>query len=130
VRVSAGDGEWVLEEVPVGQFVLDLPYFQREIGLDANRCRVVKVSGDSMEPTFRSGDPVLVYLGENQQPADGIWVIRIGHGTFVKRLQFMLGSTVRVVSDNPAYQDQVLDLTEEQPDFQMIGRVMWSPRLH
>ena len=130
VRVSAGDGEWVLEEVSLGQFVLDQPYFQREIGLDPALCRIVKVSGDSMEPTFRSGDPVLVNLAENQQPADGIWVIRIGLGTFVKRLQFMLGGTVRVVSDNPAYQDQVLDLTEEQPDFQMIGRVVWSPRLH
>ncbi|MCE2922526.1 MAG: hypothetical protein LW837_21625, partial [Roseomonas sp.] len=70
---------------------------------------VITVDGDSMEPTLRTGDTVLVDFGQNQPgDKDGIYVIRTGNGLQVKRLQVELGRPVRlsVLSDNPAYQPQ------------------------
>jgi phage repressor protein C with HTH and peptisase S24 domain len=129
VQVSAGDGSVPVEESEKGVFQFDEPYFRRHIGLDPRYVRVVQVVGDSMEPTFRAGDPVMVDLAQPQHPADGIWVIQQGAGVLVKRLQFLAGGTVRVISDNAAYAVQVLNLKEEQPDFRLVGRVVWTPKL-
>ena len=60
---------------------------------------------------------------------DGIWVIQQGAEVLVKRLEFLADGTVRVISDKVAYAVQVLDLKEEQPDFRLVARVVWSPRL-
>jgi phage repressor protein C with HTH and peptisase S24 domain len=89
---------------------------------------VITVDGDSMEPTLRTGDTVLVDFGQNQPgDKDGIYVIRTGNGLQVKRLQVELGRPVRlsVLSDNPAYQPQ-RNLSAE--DIQVIGRVIWLGR--
>ena len=34
---------------------------------------------------------------------------------------------MRMISDNPHYAEQSVDMNEGQPDFQIIGRVVWSP---
>ena len=89
---------------------------------------VITVDGDSMEPTLRTGDTVLVDFGQNQPgDKDGIYVIRTGNGLQVKRLQVELGRAARltVLSDNPAYQPQ-RNLSPE--DIQVIGRVIWLGR--
>jgi phage repressor protein C with HTH and peptisase S24 domain len=96
---------------------------------DPRYVRVEQVVGDSMEPTFRAGDPVMVRLDHPQPRVDGIWVVQQSGGVLVKRLQFLAGGTVRVISDNPAYREQVLDLKVEQPDFRLVGRVVWTPKL-
>jgi phage repressor protein C with HTH and peptisase S24 domain len=130
VQVSAGDGSWPVEEAEKGRFQFDESYFRRHIGRDPRYLRILQVVGDSMEPTFRAGDPVMVDLSQPQPRVDGIWVIQQASGVLVKRLQFLAGGTVRVISDNQAYREQVLDLKEEYPDFRLVGQVVWSPRLH
>lgn len=118
-----------VEESEKGVFQFDEPYFRRHVGLDPRHVRVVQVVGDSMEPTFRADDPAMVQLAHPQPRVDGIWVIQQGAGVLVKRLQCLAGGTVRVISDNAAYAVQVLNRKEEQPDFRLVGRVVWSPRL-
>lgn len=71
----------------------------------------------------------MVRIAHPQPRVDGIWVIQQADGVLLKRLQFLADRTARVISDNPAYQEQRLDLKEEQPDFRLVGRVVWSPRV-
>ena len=129
IQVSAGDGSVPVEEAEKGVFQFDEPYFRGHIGVDPRHARIVRVVGDSMEPTLRAGDPVMVDLTQPQHPADGIWVVQQGAGVLIKRLQFLAGGKVRVISDNQAYAVQELNLGEEQPDFRLVGRVVWIPKL-
>ena len=93
---------------------------------------MVNVEGDSMFPTFSSGNVVAVLNAKDQQKTERPWVVRINAGvdalTLLKRIQFSPGDILRLKSDNPAYQPFERDMKEEQLDFQLIGRVVWAPR--
>ena len=93
----------------------------REQGLDPSMLSSIVVAGDSMEPTLRDGDEILV----DRSPLawrDGIHVVRAGDALLVKRLDTGRPGTLALVSDNPAY--RVIELPPE--DVQVIGRVVWK----
>ena len=129
VQVSAGGGDVELGEEEVGKFPFDEAYFRERIGAKPGNVVMLKVSGDSMAPTLGPGELVMVDTGNDRPPSDGVWVVRIGNALLVKRLQVLPGGRIAVISDNPAYQPYEIDTTEEQPDFAIIGRVVWAPRL-
>lgn len=128
VRVSAGDGELIQTEEEKGKFPFDRNYFKRALKIDPRHAVMVDVVGDSMLPTFAPGDPVMVDIAQPQSIVDGVWVVRIDDATLVKRIQHLPGGTLRVTSDNPSYEPFTFDMKEEQPDFALIGRVVWAPR--
>jgi phage repressor protein C with HTH and peptisase S24 domain len=88
---------------------------------------VISVDGDSMEPTLRPGDSVLIdFRQSNPADKDGIYVIRTGNGLQVKRVQVELGKgLITVRSDNPAYEPQ---RSLNPDDIHVIGRVIWLGR--
>jgi phage repressor protein C with HTH and peptisase S24 domain len=87
----------------------------------------ITVAGDSMEPTLRQGDLVLVDSSQNRpQQQDGVYVIRTEGGLQVKRLQAEVsGGLVTMLSDNKAYEPQ-RHLKPE--DVHVLGRVIWLGR--
>ena len=93
----------------------------RAQGLDPNRLSAIAVSGDSMEPTLRDGDEILVDC-RNNQLRDGIHVVRVGDSLLVKRLDLARPDRLGLISDNPAYPR--LDLPREEVS--IIGRVVWK----
>jgi phage repressor protein C with HTH and peptisase S24 domain len=99
------------------------------VGVDPRQVVMVAVEGDSMLPTLAPNDLVMVNLTKPQKMVDGLWVVRLGQTTLVKRVQSLPKNLLRVVSDNPAYQEFQMDMNEEQPDFELVGRVVWAPRV-
>jgi len=93
----------------------------RTLGLDPAQLTVIEVAGDSMEPSLRDGDEILV----DRSPRgwrDGIHVVRIDDVLLVKRLEHGAGGTIRVISDNPAYPAS----TRPAAEVAIIGRVVWK----
>ena len=80
----------------------------------------ITVRGDSMAPTLRDGDRILVDRGQSV-PGRGaaIWVIRVDELLMVKRLTSD-GRRWRIVSDNPDWPELVRDKGEVT----VIGRVV------
>jgi len=87
------------------------------------------VRGESMEPTLRSGDLILVDT-KPREVAEGISVLRLDETLLVKRLNLLPGKQLKVVSDNPAYEPFQIDLRNPPEDFAVVGRVLWSFRAH
>ena len=117
---SAGPGTLAGEEAAIGAFRFGARWM-REQGLDPAMLSAIVVAGDSMEPTLRDGDEILV----DRTPRtwrDGIHVVRAGDALLVKRLDTGRPGTLSLVSDNPAY--RVIELPPE--DVQVIGRVVWK----
>lgn len=126
IGASAGAGALAGEEVRVGAIGFDPAWLRRE-GLAPDRLSVVRVAGDSMEPTLFDGDEIMVDTGDGaERLRDGIYVIRIDDEVKVKRLSRAPGrGRVSVVSDNPAYprfDDVALG------DVRIVGRVVWTGR--
>jgi len=125
---SAGPGQEIDREAVVHRIAFREEWVRGVSKAPLDQLAVITIDGDSMEPTLRTGDTVLVDFRQNQPgDKDGIYVIRTGNGLQVKRVQVELGRPPRltVLSDNPAYQPQ-RHLSAE--DVQVIGRVIWLGR--
>ena len=127
VRVSAGPGAIVTEELGKPYFGFDERWLKALTPTTPDKLSVVRVEGDSMSPTLNSGDDILVDRGDaSERLRDGIYVLRIDDALVVKRLALHpMGRRVTVQSDNPASSDWPdCDLDE----INCIGRVIWAGR--
>lgn len=117
---SAGPGSHTAEEIPSGRLRFSHRWLKGQ-GLEPVMLSVIEVEGDSMEPTLRDGDEILVDRTPRPLRA-GIHVIRLDDVLLVKRLEFGSGGTLRVISDNVAYPRM------ERPaqDVEVVGRVVWK----
>ena len=91
-----------------------------------NNMSLIKVSGDSMEPTLLSGDIVLVdHSRTSVAPQGGIYAISIDHEIMIKRVQVLFHEgKLRIISDNKQYEP-----IEATPDKVRInGKVIWFGR--
>jgi hypothetical protein len=117
---SAGPGAVAGEEVAQDRFRFSQRWL-RTLGLDPGHLSVIEVAGDSMEPTLRDGDEILV--DRSARPwRDGIHVVRIDDVLLVKRLEQGAAGTIRVISDNPAY----ANTDRARDDVVVVGRVVWK----
>ena len=85
---------------------------------------IIRVAGDSMEPTLRDGDDILVDRGASTIKTGAIHVLRYDDVLLVKRLVRMGGDIV-IKSDNDAYDDIRVD---DPASLHLIGRVLWCGR--
>ncbi|HDL4035877.1 TPA: helix-turn-helix transcriptional regulator, partial [Mannheimia haemolytica] len=75
--------------------------------------RIINLSGDSMYPTFSSGDMLFVDISVNEFTGDGVYVFTYKGHLYVKRLQ-NTGDQILVISDNKLYEKW--SITEENQD--------------
>lgn len=127
VRVSAGPGAVVTQELGKPYFAFEERWLKRLTASRPSSLSIVQVEGDSMAPTLNAGDEILVDVGDGiDRLRDGIYVLRIDDAVVVKRLALNpMGRRATVQSDNPAYPnwpDCSLD------DIKPIGRVIWAGR--
>lgn len=93
---------------------------------DPSNMSLIRVKGDSMEPTFYSGDLVLVDHSKNYlDPQGGVYAISIDNHIMIKRLQILYPERkIKVISDNPKYESFIVN-----PDELIInGKVIWFAR--
>lgn len=126
VQASAGGGTVVGSELIVDYLAFRKDWVSR-IGLSNHRLALIEVHGDSMEPTLKNSDLVLVDLRTPEDPVDGIYVIQHRGNLFVKRLQYCINGDVSIRSDNPAYMPEDLK-SEDAERLTIIGRVAWFGR--
>jgi hypothetical protein len=117
---SAGPGAHAAEEIPSGRLRFSNRWLKAQ-GLEPVMLSVIEVEGDSMEPTLRDGDEILVDRTPRPLRA-GIHVIRLDDMLLVKRLESGSGGSLRIISDNAAYprMERLVD------DVEVIGRVVWK----
>ena len=73
-------------------------------GLDL---RTLTAVGDSMKRSdggISPGDLLLIAMGYEQLPSDGVYIIQFDNEAQIKRLQRDIDGSILILSDNPAYQ--------------------------
>lgn len=117
---SAGPGAFPAGEGPIGAFRFAARWLRGQ-GLDPAMLSAIAVAGDSMEPTLRDGDEILV--DKTPRPLrDGIHVVRLDEALLVKRVELLRGGHVALASDNPAYRTIEVPMGE----IGVVGRVVWK----
>jgi len=129
VAAAAGSGAEVDREFVVDFLAFKAEWIRVQLGLSPQDLYLIHVNGESMEPTLRPGDTILIdHRAANEFPSDGIYVLRMNNTLLVKRLQMLPGSVIKVTSDNPAYEPFTLDLKQSASEVGIIGRVVWCGR--
>jgi len=82
---------------------------------------VVTGYGDSMEPLFRSGDPLIVDTHIKEFVGDFPYFFRVGNEAYIKRLQRVPGEGFRAISENKKYETWTV---RPDMDFEILGRVI------
>lgn len=128
IEASAGHGALLDRERVVDHLAFREDFVRRTLRADPAKLVLITGIGDSMEPTIRSGDLLLVDTGIDHFLDDAIYVVAIDGALYVKRIQRFFGGAVAVKSDNPAYVEQTLS-PEEAASVRVAGRVRWIGRL-
>ncbi len=129
VRAAAGHGAVVEHEAPDDALMFKEDWIRFELGTRPEDLRLIRVSGDSMEPTLRSGDVILIDHSATRPDREGIYILRMDGMLLVKRVQAMPGGILNNSSDNAAYAPWQLTRADlEGSDVCIVGRVVWAGR--
>jgi len=82
----------------------------------------LEISGDSMKPTYRDGDVIVVSPGTPIRRGDRVVVKTSGGEVMVKELKRRTAKLLELASINPAHADRTLDADEVE----WIARIVWA----
>ena len=95
----------------------------QRLGLDPAQCAVLRVHGESMEPTLPAGSTILVDLSRTRRRDGQIFVLRTAEGMMVRRALKGESGGWQLVSDHPAWEPVLYP-----NDAMILGRVVWTAR--
>lgn len=128
VDLAAGNGRIATHTEAVDQLAFRTQWLSR-IGVDPAAASIVRVEGESMEPTLPNKSVVLIDH-RDQTPISKayIFAVRLGDALKVKRVERSIkDQSIMLHSDNPIVPTEHLT-SADLDGFEIIGRVVWSAR--
>jgi phage repressor protein C with HTH and peptisase S24 domain len=125
IEASAGGGSVIHSEQIVDHLAFKASWVSKELGADPKNLLLIHSIGDSMEPTLRSGDLLLVDRNKGRMKGDGIYLINFDDGLMVKRLEWMMDGTVVIRGDNANVSREQKLTAIEMEKLHLLGRVVW-----
>lgn len=125
VELSAGFGACPTME----QEMYTLPFRSitlKQRNIPINMAKVVKVTGDSMEPRLFDKDIISINTADTRIRDGKIYAVRVHDLQKVKVLIRNTDGTITLRSYNPTYADEIISKEQiESGDFQVLGRMWW-----
>ncbi len=131
---SAPDANPVMGVVPgcgksvAATLAFDADWLQQLCGARNDQVCLFEMQGESMEPTLRSGDLVLIDRRVKKVNQDGLYAVQLSAGAEIKRVQKRPAGAVRLSSDNPNGQSVTLSRAAAAQQLRLLGRVVWFGR--
>lgn len=126
IDLTLGMGATYLD-VPVTETIRHFPidWLRLYTKADPEHLLFVQGVGDSMEPTLRDSDLLLIDCSQRHlNMSDKVWAIAYADCGAVKRLRPVPGGGVQILSDNPS----VPDATAFDGELHILGRVVATVR--
>ena len=126
--LRAGDGGLEVDEAIKSRYAFHESFLSRKGG-NAADMKLFIIDGDSMEPTLKSGDMVMVNERKKEVSSGGIYLLRHRGDLMIKRLFKTSDGGISIHSDNKElYPPISVDFPNEALDFEVFGRMIWSCR--
>ena len=126
VQASAGNGALTWSEEPV-DFLAFQESWLRARNISPKHARVLTTKGDSMEPTIRDGDVLLIDTSIDRVRDNTIYIVVYGGLVLVKRVHGKFDGSLMLMSDNERYPPEIV-AAHDVPDLIVAGRVVWFGR--
>lgn len=124
VHASAGHGALVTAEDVVDRLGFPPNYLRHVTKAHPRHLAIIGVKGDSMAPTLRDDDLVMIDTSKTDLSYEGLFVIKIDGGTalLVKRIgRASRKGYVSLISDNPVHPPVEIIAEDVIP----VGKVVW-----
>ncbi|MCS3512551.1 S24 family peptidase [Pseudomonas grimontii] len=111
IRGAMGGGQNAHDYPEVLKDVRVSPKHLRELGLDFQEyyhLKVVTGWGQSMEPTIKHRDPLIVDVSVREFAGDGIYLFSWDEHLYIKRLQVADQDHFEMISDNSKHKDRMI----------------------
>ena len=124
---SMGNGHVIHSEQIVDHLAFRAEWVRTELGTSPNHLVLISAVGDSMEPTLRAHDLLLIDRSVQSIKQDAIYAFAVDGELRVKRIQRLFDGSLIIKSDNPSYNTETLN-QEQAGSINIVGRVVWSGR--
>lgn len=121
VRLSAGYGAENGDQEDISTTKVEKAWLMTR-RLKAKDCAMFLVSGESMYPTLKDGEEIIVDRSKRELTEGKIFVLNHGGSMLVKKVQFTYNG-VELISDNPSYRPLKLN-SDEANSLIIIGQVV------
>lgn len=123
VQASAGHGSTVSEEMVVERLSFPMNYLETITRTAPSHLAIIGVRGDSMLPTLKHEDAVMIDTTKKSLGFDGLFVLRFDGELHVKRVgRASEPGRVSIISDNrnefPLFERRIEDV-------EVVGKVVW-----
>lgn len=130
VRGSMGGGQVTHDHPEMLQDVRVSPKHLRELGVEFKEhfhLKLVTGWGQSMAPTIKNRDPLIVDVSIREFVGDGIYYFSWGGHEYIKRLQIADEEHFEMISDNPKHKDRMI--RREETYIQARVLLVWNAHL-
>ena len=125
IKASAGFGAFNEEGKPPLAMCFRRYFIENTLAKNPAHLVAIMVSGESMYPTLKNGDTMLIDISRGWQ-GDGIYLIRIGTDLLVKRLKKSINHQLSIISDNATWGTETFDLRQvDDSEFAVLGKHLW-----
>ena len=122
LRTAAGAGALDLDE-SIAKYAYFRNSWLRKHELNPDRCCIIGVIGDSMEPTLPDGCAIMLDRNRKKPRERGIFVVSSPDGLVVKRVERSEASNWILASDNASWRS-----IRWPQEARIIGQVVWFAR--
>lgn len=120
VTASCGYGLENFHPEVVGRHLISRASLREITNSDSESIKILKIRGDSMQPTINDSDVVWVDISKRNANSDGLYLFCIGNDLFVKRLQVdFINNMKYITSDNPKYKP-----IETKEEVYVLGKII------
>lgn len=130
IRAAMGGGQAVQDFPEMLQDVRVSPRHLREMGVEFTEhfhLKLVTGWGQSMEPTIKHRDPLIVDVSIRDFVGDGIYLFSWGDHIYIKRLQIADEDHFEMISDNSKHKDRMI--RREETYIQARVLLVWNAHL-
>jgi phage repressor protein C with HTH and peptisase S24 domain len=124
-RAAAGNHGGLRSDHLVDFIAFSESFLKQTLRRSPQNLALLTASGDSMDPTIRDGDLLLVDTSARRIEGSFIYVLAIGGGLLVKRIHLRRDGSVLLKSDNPKYDAEEVPAAET-PTLEVLGQVIWQ----
>lgn len=130
VRAAMGGGQIPHDYPEMLQDVRVSPQHLREMGVEFTEhfhLKMVTGWGQSMAPTIKHRDPLLVDISIREFSGDGIYMFSWDGHLYIKRLQWMGDGQIKMISDNTRHPPETIRVDETYIQARVL--LVWNANL-
>ncbi len=122
------NGTSIKSDQVVDHLAFKRDWIVQELRSAPDQLLLIRCTGDAMEPTVKADDLLLIDRSPEKRREDGVYLIHIDGGLYVRRVERRIEGGLIIRGDKPGAAPEIKISRENESQLDLIGRVVWVGR--